>query len=61
MDAKTQVMTLKEAAEYCRVSERTFSTWIKRGVVRSIKTGGRRLLLMDDLLADLRKMQEGAA
>ena len=45
----TPWLTVTEAAEYLRVSERTVERMVRRGKVRSSTVGRRRLLRRDDL------------
>jgi excisionase family DNA binding protein len=48
-DAGTPWLTIAEAAERLRISERQLHRWLERGRVRSSAIGRRRLLHRDDL------------
>jgi excisionase family DNA binding protein len=48
-DAGSPWLTIQEAAERLRISERQLHRWLKRGRVRSTCIGRRRLLHSDDL------------
>ena len=48
-DAGSPWLTIQEAAERLRISERQLHRWLKQGRVRSTCIGRRRLLYSDDL------------
>lgn len=46
---KTQLLTYKEVARIFRTTERTISTWVKRGVLVPVRVGGAVLFDSDDV------------
>lgn len=51
---KEQMLTTEEAAEYCKVSERTIHNWIRRGVITAYKIGGHNLFKETELNASIK-------
>lgn len=45
-----QVYTTKESQDFLRVSERTVKRWLKKGIIRANKVGGRYRILGRELL-----------
>lgn len=44
-----RVVTCAEAAEICKVTKQTISTWIRQGKLKKVRRGGRYGLLLNDL------------
>ena len=42
-------LTVTETAELCRVDPRTVKAWISRGILPSVRIGGRRLIKRSDI------------
>lgn len=49
MGAKNTLLTITEAADQLRIAESTVRHWIASRKVPSVRVGGRRLLMQDDL------------
>lgn len=54
------LMTAKEVAEYCAVSERTVREWLRTGELRSVKIGGVRRIDPTDLDKFVDDCKDGA-
>lgn len=52
-----QILSIKEAAEFCKVSRVTLNRWMKENLISCIKIGGRVLFLKSQLVEDLKKFQ----
>lgn len=52
------IITTAEAARLLRVSPRTIKRWIRDGTVPSIKVGGRRLVLIKEIIDSARPGKE---
>ena len=47
---RNEVYTTQEARNFLRISERTMKRWLKRGIVRANKVGGRYRILGREIL-----------
>lgn len=52
-----QIMSIREAAEFCKVSRVTLNRWMKENLISCIKIGGRVLFLKAQLVEDLKKFE----
>jgi len=58
MHQQQTVIGVVDAAEFLKVSERTIHNWVKQGIIRSYKPGGKRRFILQDLIEDVRKHGE---
>ena len=54
----TELMTIKQAANYLQVTPRTVGNYIERGVIRALKYGDEYRFLRDELIEDGKKYRE---
>ncbi len=53
-----KLLTVAEASAYLRVSRGTLYTLMKKGEIKSLKIGGKRLFLESELIAYIEKQEK---